>query len=318
MELQALFTAKEAVGFLYGPLMLLYTDFSISRKLHISPYDSIHTLPFLLYLFMRIFFRELFFINSYEFAVCALKNILIVLYLIFALIDLHFYRKEIKNYFANINKISFGWLFGILISAFIVSVLGTASLFISKVNRELSQVIDVIHYIILAVIIYITNYITLVKSEMNPIIKSFRPPQSEEAAYTKTGKQKYQKAYISDDKRKQFCAAIRNAVEEHKHYLNPDFSLVKLAAICGMSTNQVSQIINSEYNQNFYFFINNYRLEFAKKLIEENAESGSILSIAFRSGFNSKSVFNSFFKKKYGMTPSALRKIIQKNKIFIQ
>jgi AraC-like DNA-binding protein len=60
-------------------------------------------------------------------------------------------------------------------------------------------------------------------------------------------------------------------------------------------------------HQNFHDFINHYRIEFAAKMLREDKEK-SILDITYDSGFNSKSSFNSEFKKNIYMTPSQYRK----------
>jgi AraC-like DNA-binding protein len=75
-----------------------------------------------------------------------------------------------------------------------------------------------------------------------------------------------------------------------------------------MSTHNLSEILNTRLNQNFYDFINRYRVEEVKKRLSEN-DSGkfSLIAIAFDSGFNSKSSFNTIFKKLTGVTPSQFR-----------
>jgi len=70
-----------------------------------------------------------------------------------------------------------------------------------------------------------------------------------------------------------------------------------------ISPNQLSQIINQEAKVNFHDFVNNYRVEEFINRATTNKKY-SLLALALDSGFNSKSSFNTIFKKQKGVTPS--------------
>ena len=68
-------------------------------------------------------------------------------------------------------------------------------------------------------------------------------------------------------------------------------------------------VINRHFGVNFYEFINQYRVDEAKRmLVSEDYKNTTITDIYLMVGFNSKSVFYTFFKKKVGMTPSQYRR----------
>jgi AraC-type DNA-binding domain-containing proteins len=97
----------------------------------------------------------------------------------------------------------------------------------------------------------------------------------------------------------------------HKPYLDPDLNLVKLAELLGTSTHRLSYIINSGFNMNFFNFINKNRIEEAKLLLlNTKMDQYSILGIAFKAGFNSKTSFNTTFKKLTNQTPSEFKKVV--------
>jgi AraC-like DNA-binding protein len=76
-----------------------------------------------------------------------------------------------------------------------------------------------------------------------------------------------------------------------------------------MSTHHLSQLINEGLNQNFFDFVNSYRIEEIKKQLHDPKLSHiKIEEIAFQNGFNSKSAFNTAFKKFTQTTPSQFRK----------
>ena len=87
-------------------------------------------------------------------------------------------------------------------------------------------------------------------------------------------------------------------------YLNPDLSLRDLATQIDIHTNQLSWLINRKFKKNFKEFINDYRVEKFKKLASDpNNTHITLIGLAYESGFASKTVFNTFFKKSTGMTP---------------
>ncbi|MDX1629012.1 MAG: helix-turn-helix domain-containing protein, partial [Fulvivirga sp.] len=69
--------------------------------------------------------------------------------------------------------------------------------------------------------------------------------------------------------------------------------------------------INGSLKQNFYEYINSWRIAHAKRLMASDDDQLTILEILYQSGFNSKSSFNAFFKKSEGLTPTQYRKKIQ-------
>jgi AraC-like DNA-binding protein len=98
-------------------------------------------------------------------------------------------------------------------------------------------------------------------------------------------------------------------METKKIYAKNDLTLNEFAEHLAIPAHHLSQIINDRLQQNFYDFINNYRVEEAKKrLLDPAYQHLTILAIAYEVGFSSKSVFNTAFKKHANMTPSQFKK----------
>jgi AraC-like DNA-binding protein len=90
-----------------------------------------------------------------------------------------------------------------------------------------------------------------------------------------------------------------------KLFLDTTLGLPELAAKMNASSHQVSYLINEGYGENFFQFINRYRVEEAKRLLtSEKYRHLNMLGIAFESGFNSKTTFNTTFKRLTGFSPS--------------
>ncbi len=118
---------------------------------------------------------------------------------------------------------------------------------------------------------------------------------------------KYTKSALSSDKSNQLKLKILRFMKNEEAYLDSNFSLLQLANALGQSTNNVSQAINTEMKQNFNDMVNTYRIEMAKRLLQNRTKNQkSILEIAFEVGFASKSTFNLVFKKHTGMSPSQI------------
>jgi len=90
-----------------------------------------------------------------------------------------------------------------------------------------------------------------------------------------------------------------------KPYLQPDLNLPTLAQQAGLSTHELSYVLNEGLGVNFFQLLNRYRVEEAKRLLASAQHRHlSVLGIAFEAGFSSKTTFNTAFKKATGLSPS--------------
>ena len=109
--------------------------------------------------------------------------------------------------------------------------------------------------------------------------------------------------------KREYLQLIQRYMLETKPHLDSNLTVTQLANGMGISTHHLSHVINTELDQNFFDFINNYRIADAKRILDEDAQGKrSITEVMYDVGFNSKSVFNTYFKKLTGMTPSQYRK----------
>lgn len=96
---------------------------------------------------------------------------------------------------------------------------------------------------------------------------------------------------------------ITTVFEERKIYKRPDLTLSLLAKELSVRPQFLSQLLNDNLNKSFNQFINEYRVEEAKRLLKEDAHL-KIDAVGIECGFNSSSTFYSTFKKVTGTTPS--------------
>lgn len=148
-------------------------------------------------------------------------------------------------------------------------------------------------------------------------IKQEEPQQEEmrqQAKQQQQGQQdKYQKSALDKETSKLLFDDLLTFMQKNKPYLENNISLSGLAKQVKLSPNYLSQIINEQSQNNFFDFINRYRVNHVKALLSEqlkNNQKVNMIDTALASGFNSKSAFYNAFKKYEGMTPSQYKKSI--------
>lgn len=120
--------------------------------------------------------------------------------------------------------------------------------------------------------------------------------------------QKYAKSGLSIEQLENYKNQLTVLMQSEQAYLDSEVTLPKLAALIECPVNHLSQVINSGFNMSFFDYLNQYRIEDAKKLLSlEDGQLQAILSIAFEVGFNSNSAFYAAFKKSCGLTPAQYR-----------
>lgn len=122
-----------------------------------------------------------------------------------------------------------------------------------------------------------------------------------------TENRKYRSSSINDEERDRLANVIEETMTAHKPYLNSDFSLPMLAQTCRSSTHSISQVVNEKFEKSFFEWIAEYRIAEAKIILKKSPHL-KIEEVAEQVGYNSKSSFNTTFKKITGLTPSDFRK----------
>lgn len=120
---------------------------------------------------------------------------------------------------------------------------------------------------------------------------------------------KYRKSSLSEANKEDIRKKIIREMEEGSYFTNSLASLSGLARQINESPHHVSQVINEKMNRNFFEMLAFYRVEHAKKLIRQDKQGKiTVEELAELVGYNSKSSFNSAFKKYSSKTPSEYRK----------
>jgi len=130
------------------------------------------------------------------------------------------------------------------------------------------------------------------------IINSFSPTSGRQI------KMASNQPLLSDKEVSHFQSLLDILLNEDEIFLDPNLTLRILAAQLELHPNKLSWLLNEQMGRNFNEFINSYRLKtFKSKALNPKNNHLTLLALAYESGFNSKTVFNSFFKKIEGTTP---------------
>jgi len=118
---------------------------------------------------------------------------------------------------------------------------------------------------------------------------------------------KYEKSGLTEQASKAYLERLEKMMTEEKIYKESNLRLGHLADKVGISTHHLSQLINNSFEQNYFDYINKYRVNEAKVLIEQTPNR-NLLDVALEVGFNNKNSFNNAFKKQTGMNPTQFKK----------
>ena len=105
---------------------------------------------------------------------------------------------------------------------------------------------------------------------------------------------------------------LKKYMIDEKPFLNPALTIQDISQEMNVPVRELSVLINHQLGQHFYDFVNTYRIENAMEILKDPSKSKvTILEILYEVGFNSKSSFNTAFKKHTGNTPTEYRKSLQ-------
>ncbi len=209
------------------------------------------------------------------------------------------YKDILKSTHSNIEKVDITWLrllvigfLGVMVLELILSISKVVGLFASH-DLDIFTYIGLTGYYASFVLVNLLIFTSV------RYFGSFEPVKSKESQKKATNEK-----LLNPD----FAARIDEKMRTEKPYLMPDITLDVLADKLEIPAKDLSMTINRLFKNNFYEFINGYRIDEAKKMLRDDASKAkTITDIYLEVGFNSKSVFNTFFKKIVGETPSQYR-----------
>lgn len=304
---------------LFGPLVYLFTQKLISENPRLRWRDAIHLLPlitFFIYLlpyYLQSASEKIVYLNDYEKArlddfgwLNQVLNVLHAFYISLSFKMLQQYQRGLLNQFSETERIRLEWLRQFLLFLLIILVLSIPVFYAKKWNIPIIADLYGYHYLLVIACIYWIGYKALSQAAIFNNSDKYLPSKPEpdiiKAAITPT---KYQKSQLSEELLTEYESQLLDFMQLKKPYLKNDLTIQELAELTNIPRHHLSQLINSRLNQNFYDFINAYRVKAAQDMMRDPQYSHwTNLAIAEAAGFNSKATFNAVFKKMTGQTPS--------------
>ncbi len=301
---------------LHGPFLWFYIKSLTTQKFRFRPVYILHFVPFVI-TFLIIFITMMMLpaqekINmdynalfkndpAYPFVlgIIAISN---QAYFVWGLVILRRHNLNIKKYFSHIDNIDLKWLKILLLSSLIgysaISLIYIADFAFDLLPYNFMQLTG---FAIASVFILIQGFFGQKQGNI------FKDKEIKLNIDKEIPERANSSPLRNEDEK--FISRLINYMENEKPFLNPDLTIAALAAEVETSPDYLSTILNTGLHQNFFDFINYYRVSEFKKACKDPANKNyTIISIAYDCGFNSKATFNRVFKQTTGLTPGEYQK----------
>ena len=293
---------------LIAPLLWFYIEELTGRRIRFSIKSILHFTPFVFIVFCSIFFKSLSPDNPFILFLDAHHRLPVIIFWVIVVIQFSCYQLFIQRKWvayqqlmrqevSNTEDISISWV---------------------KFFMTVFLVINIFFLFALFAVIHLDHMMWLWKAvgivfSLSVFALGYKGILQKEIFYNDETTNAVDSPITKNKPEQQLIDKLVAYMEEHKPFLNPELTLSKLAKDCNMSRSQLSQLINDGFGENFYDFVNKYRVEEVKRLMmDPEMDNFNLLGIALEAGFKSKSTFNLIFKRFTGLTPTAYKKNISK------
>jgi AraC-like DNA-binding protein/uncharacterized Tic20 family protein len=310
------------IPFTYGPLLYLYVKFQTVENIHFKWNNILHFLPFLAIFITAIIFRgrpvmrlENFWDKdpflSFRLIYGLSFFISITTYSTIAFVLINRHQRNIRNLVSYTSeRITLGWLLVVSISFYLtyvaVFILGVYVIFAKDQTYDPTLP----SYFGLTFFAFAFSFYGYKQPGIFSEIRIESKVPRKEKLQEEDVDPKYEKSGLKNKDARKYLDQLLKYMEEKKPYLDVDLAIHDISDELEIPRHYLTQVINGMMGKNFYTFINEYRIEEVKKLLANTDYSKyTLTAIAYEAGFNSKSSFNSVFKKATGMTPSQFKDV---------
>lgn len=286
-------------SFAFGPLLYFYVRSLVDAKYEFKKGMLWHFLPVLLQAILYVVLsfqsyeaKRWYWMEIHEPYTYRLEFdgtfVSLAIYLFFSIRLIRMYQSTIKESFSELSWIRLKWLQTVLSIMLVLC----AVWFVEVLLRDVYDLYYPFHYtsLILGALTLVLAYGGISQPSLTSVDLGL---SGEETTWTNSSIET------------ETVATIADVMEKGKAYTTPALSLQQFAALCDIPPRKVSEAINKGYGKSFHDYVNQLRIEEVKtRLVTADLEMFTLTSIAYESGFNSKSSFNRIFKATCGMTPS--------------
>lgn len=287
---------KNASTLVLMPLFLFYVQETINSRYKVKWIHLLHLLPFVVF-----FIAHIFRINILLGRYVMVSEIQFLIYIAWVIFVLRKYKRVYLENYTNFEDLDYRWLMQITVAFILAHIFVYVKLLSYYVGSESDFLIA--QLIVTFSAFAITCWIVL-KALYRPELFRGLAPDILPVRELKERDKEIPKGDKESDIRK-----LIDFMTNREPYLNPKLTIKELAELQGFPEKELSILINHYMDKHFFDFVNEFRIEKAKELLlDPKKKQFTILEILYEVGFNSKSSFNTAFKKYTGMTPSSYRK----------
>lgn len=312
---------NSSVPFLHGPFLYFYVDTVTSASARLKKSYALHLVPYLGFAIFQIFQQNPFTMSQHGqhvdihlFDVSYLSNTILFVsvpaYSLWSLVLLKRYRRRILDTFSTTDRINLNWL-RFLVTAMSLVWFAVLVFLVGPTLFGNSDSVGLGHLVMapISLFVYATGYFgfrqTTIFSDMAVLPTEPEPIQPSEPEVVT----KYKKSGLKENEATLTLSRLLKYMADKHPYLEADLTLPQVAMALSVSVNHLSQVINDLLEQNFFDFVNSFRVAAVKeKLQDSHNDAFSLLAIGLDCGFGSKSSFNRIFKSVTGETPSQYKK----------
>jgi AraC-like DNA-binding protein len=239
-----------------------------------------------------------------------------ILYVVLTILLLRRHRAALRETHSNVEQINLLWLRNLTVGIVAVWALATVLHVMDLVGLTAGAIEPMLTPLAVSIMVYAIGYAGWRQPEIFhqvpprvPLVPDIERPQAIAAIEPLvSADQSYEKSGLTQAQAAAHLAQLQRVMEKKQLYKNSLLTLQELADELSISPHHLSQVINTGLGKNFYDFVNGYRVEEIKRRLRDPKSAHlTILAIALDAGFNTKSSFNTFFKKHTGLTPSQYR-----------
>lgn len=289
-------SANCAYGFLYGPLLLLYIKHLTQRHFVFSSKQLLHLLPFF-GMCIGILVTEGSLCQSEIYLVYVVH---ILTYVFLCFLEVSRYKQVVRDNYSRLEWLNLGWLYWVFVVFCLIVLVDIAQLVIFFVGYD-SFLLENSVFILMLIAINLLYFYGFTASR-----KPFGYSQDDLDFSAALSSRK--RINTTLDENQKLIEKLENHIKNEEPYKNFNLTIATLADEIAIPKRKLSELINDHYDQNFVDFINTFRISKAKeRFMNPTDQNETILEVLYEVGFNSKSSFNSAFKKKTGITPSEFK-----------
>ncbi len=306
---------RSTFSFLQIPVLYLYIKSVCYSDFKLKPKHLIHCAPFVLgnLLFLRRFYLvdtvdKINFLQQYKHMFeIQLNHVIFHLQFIYYIIIIFLTLRKVKKiYLENYSGVSiktYDWLFKFTATLSFIYIIALLKNIIKFSQFHIvSTYFKIGIHLLMFLLICWYLYKALNNPELFKQIDSTLKPIKNSIPQQQSNKE----VLIHEQEN---IEKLRNYMKEQQSFLNPSLTIQNVSDEIEIPVKELSLLINHKLNKHFYDFVNSYRINYAKNLLSDSTQNKrTVLEILYDSGFNSKSSFNTAFKKETGITPTSYRK----------